>query len=383
MSDNNNSQLPKPSGIGGGGGGGGGGGLKLPTKIARSSIATGMSSTSSSKLSNSVSNSTINNENETESSSSSNHDSVKVGDRVWLNGTKPGVVAFLGETQFKEGVWAGVILDSHEGKNNGSLNGVVYFVTEENRGVFCRPTKLTKTPMSESEAAVLAAQKEAAGAVGAALNTQTSTVVQQQESLVQSAPSSSGLKVGDRVAINNTTGGLKLGTLRYIGETEFAKGEWAGVELDERIGKNDGCVGTKRYFQCESLFGVFAPVGKVELFNAKIHSMSSAASTVNSPQQSKTLLSSTASKLNSTLSRASATTTSKLATAGPGLKKSTIGSSGTSLNRHGSQESLVSEKSSIYSTSSAAIKRQSVTTKPGITTKTVIFCSFIKKFDSI
>lgn len=60
--------------------------------------------------------------------------------------------------------------------------------------------------------------------------------------------------VGDRVWV----GGTKLGTIRYIGDTKFAPGEWAGVELDESQGKNDGSVGGERYFQCPAMHGVFS-----------------------------------------------------------------------------------------------------------------------------
>jgi len=58
------------------------------------------------------------------------------------------------------------------------------------------------------------------------------------------ARSTHALKVGDRVMI----GGNKVGTLRYFGTTHFAKGEWAGIELDEPVGKNDGSVEGKRYY---------------------------------------------------------------------------------------------------------------------------------------
>lgn len=45
-------------------------------------------------------------------------DSFIVGDRVWVGGTKPGVIAFIGETQFGPGDWAGVVLDEPIGIDN-------------------------------------------------------------------------------------------------------------------------------------------------------------------------------------------------------------------------------------------------------------------------
>ena len=53
-------------------------------------------------------------------------------------------------------------------------------------------------------------------------------------------------------------GGSKPGTVRYIGETKFAPGEWAGVELDAALGKNDGTVGGEQYFSCPPMHGVFS-----------------------------------------------------------------------------------------------------------------------------
>ncbi|CAH6786965.1 Clip4 [Phodopus roborovskii] len=68
-----------------------------------------------------------------------------------------------------------------------------------------------------------------------------------------------GLKLGDRVVI----AGQKVGTLRFCGTTEFASGQWAGIELDEPEGKNSGSVGRVQYFKCAPKYGIFAPLSKI------------------------------------------------------------------------------------------------------------------------
>jgi hypothetical protein len=285
----------------------------------------------------------------------------KIGDRVMVSGSKPGVVAYIGVTQFAAGEWVGIELDSPLGKNDGSVSGVRYFTCKALHGVFAKASKLTRLS-SDTESSVLPTQSdtsnssctektEAAELVSPAFSasdapesateitsqsisnvacvmstaatspsdelvmgppTIPSPVESVKESPVtlpenpeknggssseqsssisgginaskksipaSSAPKSSGLiprpmhgstmslsrmsvtnstvdlnatigetpvkhnlKIGDRVSV----GGNKVGILRFIGSTEFAKGEWAGVELDEPVGKNDGSVHGKR-----------------------------------------------------------------------------------------------------------------------------------------
>ena len=239
-----------------------------------------------------------------------------------MSGTKPGRIAYIGETQFAPGEWAGVVLDEAVGKNDGSVSGVRYFQCEAKRGVFSRVSKLSYTPLEVSNSAgslpppppsQQQQQKQSAtanaslsasaiaqqtpskngaapdrgdvtsissvtpSAGGAAArgahstpagarsltsaarnkhglnasqsslnqessNTTMSTSVTSQSQDAVSAPAAHNLRVNDRVIVS----GSKQGVLRYVGTTEFAAGEWAGVELAEPQGKNDGTVAGKR-----------------------------------------------------------------------------------------------------------------------------------------
>ena len=69
-----------------------------------------------------------------------------IGDRVLVSNVQPGTLRFKGPTRFANGFWAGVELDKSEGSNNGTYDGVVYFVCEERHGIFAPSDKIVRLP---------------------------------------------------------------------------------------------------------------------------------------------------------------------------------------------------------------------------------------------
>ncbi|KAI9496246.1 hypothetical protein BDB00DRAFT_869546 [Zychaea mexicana] len=71
------------------------------------------------------------------------------------------------------------------------------------------------------------------------------------------------LKVGDKVYLLHRPLPI-FGHVRYMGTVNFDIGDdWVGVELESRVGKNDGSVNGHRYFQTDPHRGIF--VRKAEL----------------------------------------------------------------------------------------------------------------------
>ncbi|PHH78517.1 hypothetical protein CDD80_6706 [Ophiocordyceps camponoti-rufipedis] len=60
-------------------------------------------------------------------------------------------------------------------------------------------------------------------------------------------------KPGQTVQLNDG----RRATVRFVGQTSFQVGEWVGVELEDKTGKNDGSVQGERYFDCPMGYGMF------------------------------------------------------------------------------------------------------------------------------
>ncbi|XP_065601049.1 centrosome-associated protein 350 [Cyrtonyx montezumae] len=78
-------------------------------------------------------------------------------------------------------------------------------------------------------------------------------------SVTEETDSLPNFRVDDRVLVSK----VQPGTLRFKGVTKFAKGFWAGVELDKPEGNNNGTHDGIKYFDCKEKHGIFAPPSKI------------------------------------------------------------------------------------------------------------------------
>jgi len=73
------------------------------------------------------------------------------------------------------------------------------------------------------------------------------------------------LKVGYRVQV---AGKDSVGTVAFVGTTQFSSGKWIGVVLDDAVGKNNGTVQGKSYFTCPDNRGIFVRQGQLILLDS-------------------------------------------------------------------------------------------------------------------
>lgn len=71
------------------------------------------------------------------------------------------------------------------------------------------------------------------------------------------------IHIGNRCEVKVPGAAVRRATVMYIGEVEGKSGLFVGVKYDEPLGKNDGALDGKRYFECPAKYGGFTRVANV------------------------------------------------------------------------------------------------------------------------
>ncbi|CAF0875670.1 unnamed protein product [Rotaria sordida] len=73
------------------------------------------------------------------------------------------------------------------------------------------------------------------------------------------------INVNDRCEVAVPTQPTKRGTIMFKGEVHFKPGIWIGIRYDEPLGKNNGSVEGKKYFECPDKYGAFVRPSSVTI----------------------------------------------------------------------------------------------------------------------
>ncbi|KAL4157980.1 hypothetical protein PRNP1_003760 [Phytophthora ramorum] len=147
---------------------------------------------------------------------------LEVGAHVAFGAGKTGIVRFIGETDFASGEWVGIELERPEGKNNGELNGRVYFTCEPNHGLFVKKS-MVRTVLSSTNSSAKAPLSGRLSGVGSGATRRLSSSIP--------APSSSA---SSRVSAPKTRASMITPTSRPGMSTSASAAARTRLTLDRR-----------------------------------------------------------------------------------------------------------------------------------------------------
>lgn len=135
-----------------------------------------------------------------------------------------GIVRFVGELKNESGVHYGIDLSEPYGNHDGSHNGIYYFTTQENYGLFVKKHHIVKV------------------------------ITKNEYNL-------------PRYTVGDIVGVAQIGCnaiIRFIGWTLFhPEVIWYGLQLEEPIGDNDGTIDGRKYFTCAKNLGLFVMCNEI------------------------------------------------------------------------------------------------------------------------
>ncbi|XP_003473054.1 CAP-Gly domain-containing linker protein 4 [Cavia porcellus] len=206
---------------------------------------------------------------------------LHLGDRVLVVGQRVGTIKFFGTTNFAPGYWYGIELEKPHGKNDGSVGGVQYFSCSPRYGIFAPPSRVQRLTDSLDALSEISSNKQNHSYPGFRRSFSTTSASSQKEINRRNAFAKSKTVLRRSWSSATTAGGLEgsvrlhegsqvllmssneMGTVRYVGPTDFASGIWLGLELRSAKGRNDGAVGDKRYFTCKPNHGLLVRPSRV------------------------------------------------------------------------------------------------------------------------
>ena len=81
------------------------------------------------------------------------------------------------------------------------------------------------------------------------------------------------IEMGEHITIDRRVEVIGLdviGTIAFVGNTQFAAGQWLGLNLDIPRGNNDGSVKGISYFKCNEKHGMFVRTSQIKLLDEMI-----------------------------------------------------------------------------------------------------------------